>query len=172
MAPADRLPLDSDRWVELRGGKGRYDAAPILEELREGYLPLERFWSIAWDELHHQGEVGNASYLAIPWIWQHYQDAGLEPDEELLWFAGMVERRRRSGDNEALLADFAAGYHRSLHEIAAVAAAGESGLRSFGATKACCHLLAVLGDQDPLAELLDLLEEDQLPRLLDALGEE
>lgn len=169
MSDHSRLPLDSDRWVELRGGRGRYDAAPILEELLEGFLPLERFWSIAWDELHHQGAVGNASYLALPWIWHHYQNRGLEPDEELLWFSGVVERCRRAGEAETLLPDYAAAYHRSLREIAAVAAAGEAAARSFGAAKASCHLLAVLGGQDALAELLDLLEEDQIPGLIDQL---
>lgn len=172
MTGTERLPLDSDRWVELRGGKGRYDPAPILKELLAGYLAPEGFWSIAWDELHHRGEVGNASYLAIPWIWHAYQSRELAPDEELLWFAGVVERCRRGGDNETLLSAFAGGYHAALHEIAALAAAGELPLRGFGYTKALCHLLAVLGGQDALAELLDQIEEDQLPGLLEALGEE
>lgn len=166
MEAEDRLPLDSERWVELRGGHGRYDAAPILEELLEGYLPLDRFWSLAWAELHHQGEVGNASYLAIPWIWAHYCSNELEPDEELVWFVGTVERCRHRGDNELLLEAYAKGFQRSLREIAATCAAVVRSSHGFHFLKGSMHLLAVLAGQDELAELMDLVEEDQVAELI------
>jgi hypothetical protein len=59
------LPLDDPRWTEYRGGYNRtaYDVVPLIYQLpREG--TSDRFWEIAWDELHHQGRRGETSYAS------------------------------------------------------------------------------------------------------------
>ena len=53
-------------WSELRGGyRQAYDPRPAVETLRRA--PLDRTaWKELWDELHHQGDVGEASYASLP----------------------------------------------------------------------------------------------------------
>jgi hypothetical protein len=57
------LSLDDPRWAELKGGyRVPFDAVPLLVRLERG----ENVWDELWDELHHQGDVGEASYAALP----------------------------------------------------------------------------------------------------------
>ncbi len=57
------LPLDDPRWSELAGGyKTPYDPSAALRRLENG----ENTWDELWQELHHQGEVGEASYATVP----------------------------------------------------------------------------------------------------------
>jgi hypothetical protein len=54
------LNLDDDRWDELSGG--------YSNEVRPSPFPCDReaTWHDIWDDLHHQGDVGEAWYAAVP----------------------------------------------------------------------------------------------------------
>ena len=57
------LSLDNPRWQSLTGGyRCPYDASVALRQLEHG----EDVWDELWTELHHQGDVGPASYAAVP----------------------------------------------------------------------------------------------------------
>ena len=60
------ISLDDKRWKEFEGGyRIKYDASIPLLKLQNGTDSPEEIWSEFWDELHHQGDVGAASYAAI-----------------------------------------------------------------------------------------------------------
>ena len=57
------LSLDDPLWSTLEGGyRQPYDASAPLKALRAG----DDIWHELWEELHHQGDVGAASYAAVP----------------------------------------------------------------------------------------------------------
>jgi hypothetical protein len=57
------LTLEDTRWKTLQGGyRIPFDASVPLRRLEEG----EDVWKELWEELHHQGDVGEASYAAVP----------------------------------------------------------------------------------------------------------
>lgn len=57
------LPLNDARWQTLAGGyKTPYDPCDALRRLEAG----ENAWDELWEELHHQGDVGEASYATVP----------------------------------------------------------------------------------------------------------
>jgi hypothetical protein len=57
------MSLDDPRWGDLKGGyKIPYDASGPLRRLEAG----ADVWDELWQELHHQGDVGEASYAALP----------------------------------------------------------------------------------------------------------
>ena len=57
------LSLDDPKWKGLAGGYRRpYDASAPLRRLEGG----EDVWNELWDQLHHQGDVGEASYAVVP----------------------------------------------------------------------------------------------------------
>lgn len=57
------LPLDDPCWNTLAGGyKTPYDPSDTLRQLESG----EDVWDELWQELHHQGDVGEASYATVP----------------------------------------------------------------------------------------------------------
>ena len=57
------LPLTDPRWQQLQGGYRTPIDVTALQRLETGD---EDAWDELWDELHHQGDVGEASYAAVP----------------------------------------------------------------------------------------------------------
>ena len=56
---------DEDLWSNLTGGyRTPFDPRPLLAELEIGQDP-HTTWDKLWEELHHQGDVGDASYAAV-----------------------------------------------------------------------------------------------------------
>jgi len=111
------LALDDPRWKQLKGGyKRAYDASLALRRLEEG----DDVWDELWKELHHQGDIGEASYAVVPHLvrimasrpardWNFY---GLISTIE-------VERHRKSNPPipDWLMLDYSAAIDRLL-EIA------------------------------------------------------
>lgn len=59
------LFLEDTRWRTLKGAYHRtYDPRGALHQLAE--QPSEAAWHELWNELHHQGDVDDASYAAVP----------------------------------------------------------------------------------------------------------
>lgn len=57
------LPLGDPAWKTLKGGyRVPYDASVSLARLEAG----EDVWDELWQELHHQGDLGEASYASVP----------------------------------------------------------------------------------------------------------
>jgi len=54
------MPLDDSRWATYSGGyRSPYNLVPLIHRLRnEG--ASRGFWEVVWNELHHQGDVGEA----------------------------------------------------------------------------------------------------------------
>jgi hypothetical protein len=64
------MRLDDPRWKTLEGGyRVLYDASDDLKALSSGD---ENAFSRLWQELHHQGDVGQASYAAVPALIEIY----------------------------------------------------------------------------------------------------
>jgi hypothetical protein len=60
--------LADERWADFHGGyRVRYDPRPALRSL-EIDDKRDRAWSELWQELHHQGDVGEASFASVPHI--------------------------------------------------------------------------------------------------------
>ncbi|WAX96511.1 hypothetical protein N7E70_006500 [Aminobacter sp. NyZ550] len=60
------LKLSDERWSRLAGGyKVAYDARQAFAALSRNYRDSAA-WEEILNELHHQGDVGEASYAAIP----------------------------------------------------------------------------------------------------------
>lgn len=57
------LALDDPKWKQLHGGyRIPYDASDAFRRLEQG----GDVWNEVWENLHHQGDVGEASYAAVP----------------------------------------------------------------------------------------------------------
>lgn len=88
------LPLNDPRWKALHGGyRTPYDASVALARLERG----EDVWEELWQELHHQGDVGDASYASVPHL-VRICSALPERDSNLYELVSTieVERHRRS----------------------------------------------------------------------------
>ena len=61
------LSLDDPRWQQLSGGyRIPFDPRPLLIQIERD--PSPKNWGLLAEELFHQGDIGDASYAAVPQI--------------------------------------------------------------------------------------------------------
>lgn len=69
------LDFGDERWPGLRGGyRIPYDPRSALCSLEQG-KDVEAAWQELSTELYHQGDVGEASYAAVPHLVRIYEQA-------------------------------------------------------------------------------------------------
>jgi hypothetical protein len=62
------LGFEDERWAGLMGGhRMPFDPRSWLARI-ESNDNAAGAWDALWEELHHQGDVGDASYAAVPHI--------------------------------------------------------------------------------------------------------
>jgi len=92
------LSLNDDQWRDLRGGyRTRFDPRPLLAKL-EAKEDLDTTWHALWGELYHQGDVGDASYAALPQIVRMYRDHAAV-DWNTYAMVAIIELARGRGTN-------------------------------------------------------------------------
>ena len=90
------LPLDDPRWQSFQGGyRVTYDASVALRKLlADG--PSDELWAEFFDELHHQNDVDQASYAAVPWLVEFIRRSP-QLDWNALRLVALIELRRAEG---------------------------------------------------------------------------
>jgi len=157
------LSLDDVTWKELHGGyRIPYDASVALRSMQDGI----DVWDELWNELHHQGDVGVASYAAIP---QLVRIAGGETNRD--WnFYGLVatiEVERHRAGNPALPAWLKADYDSSLATASALALADLGSKADSVTTCAILSVLALAKGELKLGALLSGLDVSELDEWLE-----
>ena len=156
------LALDDPRWSDLTGGyQTPYDPRPALRALEQGETDA---WPELWDGLHHQGDVGTASYAAVPHLIRIYLGSS-SPD----WNAhGLIATIELSTgirpDRPPWLAcdtdSLAALLDRALHDLRS----SEDSL----VTVTALSIVALAKGLRTHAAILANLAEDELQEILDS----
>src|SRR5258706_16049593 len=98
------ISLHDKIWQQLYGGyKIPYDVSIPLRELENltDSEKEEEIYKELWEELHHQGDVGLASYLALPQTCKNrYSQKKFNCD--ILDICTTIEQQRHLGDNPTL----------------------------------------------------------------------
>jgi hypothetical protein len=150
------LPLDDPRWRTYHGGYDRslYDASPLARQLLKKGLS-EDFWRACWDDLHHQGDIGEAAYALVPYLVDYFVRSN-DADAMLAGFVQCVEGCRLSqfADNPPLPLELERYYFASLdlfltHALTLNQRWGEDFLRYYCALLALRHGHTVLGETYP-----------------------
>jgi hypothetical protein len=116
------LSLDDNRWNNLTGGyRAKCDPRPLLEQLESG-RDTATTWHELWGELHHQGDVGEASYASIPHLVKIYRKSG-HVDWNTYAIVAVIELARNVGSNPQVPKWLEEDYLRSIHELAKIGAA-------------------------------------------------
>jgi hypothetical protein len=96
----DPFNLDDPGWAGLVGGyRVRYDPRPALHALETG--DRQTAWEELWTELYHQGDVGEASYAAVPQL-VRIEDARTEADWNTYALVAVIDVARRDPRNPVL----------------------------------------------------------------------
>jgi hypothetical protein len=86
------------RWSNMTGGyKMPFDPRPLLKRLETDSDTTE-VWHELWEELHHQGDVGEASFAAVPFLVRSYRKRGVL-DWNTYAIVAIIELARKEGNN-------------------------------------------------------------------------
>src|SRR5947207_8410646 len=137
------MTLDDLRWEELSGGyKLPYDPRPAFEELSTG--DSAKAWQKLWTELHHQGDVGEASYAAIPVLVNLYRNRE-RVDWNLFALAAVIEVERHRKTNPALPDWLAEEYHEGWKHLTQLALTALDAPASKEVVRSALGVLAISG---------------------------
>ncbi|HWO35395.1 MAG TPA: hypothetical protein VNO32_41905 [Candidatus Acidoferrum sp.] len=97
------------------------DPRPLLAEL-ESAENKDTAWHGLWEELHHQGDVGEASYASVPHFVRIHRTDGTV-DWNTYAMVAIIELARGKGNNPELPTWLEEDYHRAIRELAKIGAA-------------------------------------------------
>ena len=109
------IQLNDSRWKEFEGGyRMPYDASVALKKLAAAGNKKEadEIFKELWDELHHQGDVGLASYFSLPHIIQICKEKKLI-DYNVFGLVAVIETERHD-DNPELPVEYKEEYLREI----------------------------------------------------------
>ena len=159
------MELDDARWEGLLGGyRVPYDPRPALRSLY-ARGDLASAWSELWNELHHQGDVGVASYAAVPHIVTAYAQLA-QPHWNAYALVGTIELARTRPRNPPLPEWLAEPYHRALAELAARGLGEFVGASNPELVRSILSILAISKGRRTAASLLLEFTEDELLELI------
>ena len=116
------LGLDDNRWSNLTGGyRTPFDPRPLLARL-ETEQDTATVWHELWDELHHQGDAGEASYAAIPHLVRIHRRRGVV-DWNTYAIVAIIELVRTETKNPQIPEWLEQDYLRAIRELAEIGAA-------------------------------------------------
>jgi hypothetical protein len=163
------MDFNDPRWSDLRGGyRVPYDPRNALRKLERGE-DTEAAWNELWNELHHQGDIGEASYAAVPQLVRIYAARGI-PDWNAYALVATIEEVRHNGRNAELPSYLRDAYESAWRQL------GELGLRELQSAQEptlVTSIIAVLAywkGQRTLGLLASSLTEDERLELLTESG--
>lgn len=159
------------KWKTFDGGyRLKYDASIPLSKLESEADGLDSVWSELWENLHHQGDVGVASYAAIPHI------ARITRSRELLNFnpfalAVTIELARGQGENPKSPKWLKEDYFEALWDMAKYGCDSLNKECDASVLKSVLALIAITKGNRDLGELIFEVDEGYEKDLLDKFYE-
>ncbi len=111
------IPLNDARWKDFEGGyRMPYDAsvALIKFEAAEDKAEVYKIFKELWNELHHQGDVGLASYFSLPHILRISKEKRFV-DFNVFGLVAVIETERHNG-NPALPVEYEEQYSEEIKQ--------------------------------------------------------
>jgi hypothetical protein len=150
--------LTDPAWRELRGGYGlAYDASLPLRRVEGGGSA----WDELWNELHHQGDLGEASYAAVPHLVRIYASRA-DRDWNLYAFAATIEVERHRRANPPLPGSVELDYANAWHHLKHLALRDLQGQPSPLLLRSALAVIAISSGDLKLGALLHYVEEDEV----------
>jgi len=141
-----------------------FDPRPLLERL--AFHPTDQScWSQLSEELHHQGDVGEASFAAVPHLVRICRDNGLI-DWNAFALVGIIELRRGIDGNPDLPEHLHDDYFKALSELTLFCAKAIQGCTAPTTARAILGIIAIQKGLREHARLLLYFDEDELREMV------
>jgi hypothetical protein len=151
------ISLDDPRWPTLLGGyRIPYDASNVLRRMEDG----ENVWEELWNELHHQGDLGEASYAAVPHLVRICDARGT--DWNLYAIAAIIEVERHRTSNPPIPAWLAESYSEAWTKLAVFALGDLAGTPDKYTLRSALSVVALARGDLKLGALLVEIDESEI----------
>jgi hypothetical protein len=156
--------FEDSRWQQLCGGyKIPYDPRPLLVQLERD--PSAKKWALLTEELFHQGDVGDASYAAVPQIVRvALKHSPLRVDA--LTLVILIEQARRSGGNPPVPDWLMTEYEAAIGQLAREVLTRFEQFENADLVRGALGILAVWKGQTECARAATFYSEEELKELL------
>jgi hypothetical protein len=158
------LSFDDSRWETLKAGyRIPVDLRPLLARLESGEDPASA-WQEVWEELYHQGDVGEGSFIAIPHLVRIHRQRGIA-DWNTYAIAATVELVRGKGGNPDVPPWARESYDHALRELGKLGLKELPDARERETVQAILALLAIVHGARTYGRILSEFTEDEVLEL-------
>ncbi len=163
------MDLDHPIWSTLKNGYHLpYNASWALRRLKESAKPdvIQTVFDDLWENLHHQGDVDTASYLAVTQLVSLCMEKN-SFDWNYIGLCVVIENCRLEKQNPELPDEFQDLYFDSLSRFEKYLLLNFKNISDRKSVRLALSLFATLNGQPELGKAIELLDEDQLTEFLD-----
>jgi len=147
-----------------------YDARTALRKVEAGSADSEA-WDELWQELHHQGDVGEASYAAVPHLVRIHRQKGAL-DWNTYAMVATIELARDTESNPKVPAWLEIEYEASIAELAQLGLAELPNVDNKETVRGILAVVALWKGARTYGRLLIEFSEDEIVELeTEAFGE-
>ncbi len=154
------MNLDEKIWSTAQGGyRISYNAAKPLRRLKEASQPeeLEQIFDELLENLHHNGTIGLASYLAVPQLISICMEKkSLDP--RYLQICVLVEHCRLRNDNPAIPGEYEHYYFDALTQFEKYLLINFKSITDRTSLRLTLALFATLNGQPELGQAIEQLK--------------
>lgn len=163
------MELNNPLWPTLHGGyQIPYNASIPLQELytQKGWAQREDVLAEFWENLHHQGDVGLASYMALSHLVALYiENRSLEWNIPSLCL--VIEHCRLSGKNLALPIEYHKDYFDALKRLEAYFLERFKQIEDPTTLRIALAHFATINGQSKLGRAIENMDEDVIDEFLE-----
>jgi hypothetical protein len=157
------LSLEDKTWKDLHGGyRIPYDSSAALRAMQAG----KDVWHELWNELHHQGDVGVASYAAVPEL-VRIAGGATNRDWNFYGLVATIEVERHRKENPPIPEWLKADYDSALARASALALADIGARTDSETVRAILSVLALARGELKLGAMLLGLDASELDEWLE-----
>jgi hypothetical protein len=158
---------EKPNWSEMKGGyRLPYDPRTAIGKLKHDPLDQDT-WHELWEELHHQGDVGEASYTAVPLL---LEACGSGPrDWNFFALIAIIELERHRSGNPGLPGWLEDSYRSSLDHAKHLALTDLGSTTDMMLMKSAMAVVALASRNLKLGALLFQIDDSELDNLLEEL---
>jgi hypothetical protein len=159
------ISLEDARWSNMSGGyKMPFDPRPLLKRLETDSDTTE-VWHELWEELHHQGDVGEASFAAVPFLVRSYRKRGVI-DWNTYAIVAIIELARKEGKNPDVPQWIEDDYFQAIRQLAEIGVTEVLQAETAEDVRAILSIIATAKGLRIHSELLLKYSEDELREIV------
>ena len=160
------MDLDDPHRPHLLGGyRIPYDPRKVLRALEQEH-ETDAAWEELWTELYHQGDVGEASYAAVPHLVRIHAARGIA-DWNTYALIATIEDARHNGRNPELLDNLRGAYEGAWRKLVDL---GPVNCRRSHPVCSIIGVIAIGKGQLTLGQLAVTFTEDERKEMLENAG--